>query len=112
MAVSESAGLTPLGDTTLASQPTMSRLIDTLAIPSNLHQMDSGRLEGAIRCGHDGRGLAKQRVRGDAGFPSGATLDALEARGNALCANVSETTVRFLFDVEGEGRIADDQAEV
>lgn len=160
VAVSDSAGLSPLGDTTLASQPTMSRLIDTLAIPSNLHKIHSGLLEGAIRCGRDGRGLAKERttididsfpievhghqagsewnghygircyhpliamldtghwigvelragnehtaaglhpfleplldgveaatghkprVRGDAGFPSGATLDALEARGN------------------------------
>lgn len=160
VAVSESAGLSPLGDTTLASQPTMSRLIDTLAMPSNLHQINSGLLEGAIRCGGDGRGLAKERVtididsfpievhghqagsewnghygircyhpliamldtghwigvelragnehtaaglqpfldplldgveaatghkprvRGDAGFPSGASLDSLEARGN------------------------------
>lgn len=160
LAVSDSAGLTPLGDSTLASQPTMSRLIDTLAIPSNLHQIHAGLLEGAIRCGRDGRGLAeeratididsfpievhghqagsewnghygircyhpliamldsghwigvelragnehtaaglhtfldplldgveaatghKPRVRGDAGFPSGDTLDALEARGN------------------------------
>lgn len=160
VAVSDSAGLSPLGDTTLASQPTMSRLIDTLAIPSNLHKINSGLLEGAIRCGRDGRGLAKEcatididsfpievhghqagsewnghygircyhpliamldtghwigvelragnehtaaglhpfldplldgveaatghkpRVRGDAGFPSGVTLDALEARGN------------------------------
>jgi hypothetical protein len=160
VAVSESAGLSPLGDATLASQPTMSRLIDTLAMPSNLHQINSGLLEGAIRCGRDGRGLAKERVtididsfpievhghqagsewnghygircyhpliamldtghwigvelragnehtaaglqpfldplldgveaatghkprvRGDAGFPSGATLDSLEARGN------------------------------
>lgn len=160
LAVSESAGLSPLGDTTLASQPTMSRLIDTLAVPSNLHVINAGLLEGAIRCGVDGRGLPKERatidvdsfpvevhghqagsewnghygmrcyhpliamlhtghwigaelragnehtaagllafieplldgveratghkprLRGDAGFPSGATLDAIEARGN------------------------------
>ncbi len=62
VAVSESAGLSPLRDTTLASQPTMSRLIDTLAIPSNLHEINAGLLEGAIRCGVDGRGLAKERM--------------------------------------------------
>lgn len=62
LAVSESAGLSPLGDSTLASQPTMSRLIDTLAIPSNLHEINAGLLEGAIRCGGQGRGLAKERA--------------------------------------------------
>ena len=36
LAVSDAAGLSPLGGSTLASQPTVSRLIDTLAIPSNL----------------------------------------------------------------------------
>lgn len=160
LAVSESAGLSPLGESTLASQPTMSRLIDTLAIPSNLHEINAGLLDGAIRSGSDGRGLAKERatidvdsfpievhghqagsewnghygircyhpliamlhtghwigaelragnehtaaglldfleplldrvalatghkprLRGDAGFPSGQTLDAIEARGN------------------------------
>ena len=62
VAVSESAGLTPLKETSLASQPTMSRLIDTLAIPSNLHALNAGLMKGAIRCGADGRGLAKAQA--------------------------------------------------
>jgi hypothetical protein len=62
LAVSESAGLSPLGESSLASQPTMSRLIDTLAIPGNLHEINAGLLAGAIKCGHDGRGLAKERA--------------------------------------------------
>jgi hypothetical protein len=171
LAVSESAGLSPLGDTTLASQPTMSRLIDTLAMPSNLHEINAGLLEGAIRCGAGGRGLAKERatidvdsfpvevhghqagsewnghygircyhpliamlhtghwigtelragnehtaaglldfikplldgveaatghaprLRGDAGFPSGATLNALEARGNEYVFRIKNNSV-------------------
>lgn len=170
LAVSESAGLSPLGDT-LASQPTMSRLIDTLAIPTNLHEMNAGLLEGAIRCGADGRGLAKERaiidvdsfpieahghqagsewnghygmrcyhpliamlntghwigvelragnehtaagllpfldplldgveaatghkprLRGDAGFPSGATLHAIEVRGNEYVFRIKNNSV-------------------
>lgn len=170
LAVSESAGLTPLGESTLASQPTMSRLIDTLAIPSNLHEINAGLLDGAIRSGADGRGLAKERatidvdsfpievhghqagsewnghygircyhpliamlhtghwigaelragnehtaaglldfleplldrvaaatghkprLRGDAGFPSGATLDAIEARGNEYVFRVKNNS--------------------
>ncbi|HEX5649641.1 MAG TPA: IS1380 family transposase [Steroidobacteraceae bacterium] len=62
LAVSDAAGLSPLGDTSLASQPTMSRLIDTLAIPSNLARMNKGLLDGAIRCGHQGRGLDRRRA--------------------------------------------------
>lgn len=62
LAVSESAGLSPLGEGTLASQPTMSRLIDTLAVPSNLHEINVGLLDGAIRCGAHGGGLAKERA--------------------------------------------------
>lgn len=160
LAVSEHAGLTPLADGLgLASQPTMSRLIDILATPTNLHHLHEGLIEGAIRCGGRGKGLAakqaiididslpievhghqvgsqwnghygircfhplvamlhtghwigmelrpgnahtaencidflvplvqrieaetghKPRLRGDAGFPSGATLDNLEATG-------------------------------
>lgn len=170
LAVSESAGLTPLGESTLASQPTMSRLIDTLAIPSNLHEINAGLLDGAIRSGADGRGLAKERatidvdsfpievhghqagsewnghygircyhpliamlhtghwigaelragnehtaaglldfleplldrvaaatghkprLRGDAAFPSGATLDAIEARGNEYVFRVKNNS--------------------
>jgi len=62
LAVSDSAGLSPLGESTLASQPTMARMIDTLAIPGNLHETNAGLLAGAIRCGRDGRGLAKERA--------------------------------------------------
>ena len=62
LAVSDAAGLSPLGDTSLASQPTMSRLIDTLAIPSNLARMNKGLLDGAIRCGNQGRGLDRRRA--------------------------------------------------
>lgn len=62
LAVSESAGLTPLANVPLASQPTMSRLIDTLAIPSNLAKLNAALLAGAIRCGSDGRGIAKERA--------------------------------------------------
>lgn len=60
LAVSESAGLTPLEDASgLASQPTMSRLIDMMAVPQNLHELNSGLMEGAIRCGPDGKGLPR-----------------------------------------------------
>jgi hypothetical protein len=62
LAVSDSAGVAPLSDSTLASQPTMSRLIDTLAIPSNLARLDEGLIAGAIRCGAHGRGLDKRRM--------------------------------------------------
>jgi len=62
LAVSDAAGLSPLDETTLASQPTMSRLIDTLAIPSNLARLGKGLLEGAVRCGDRGRGLARRRA--------------------------------------------------
>lgn len=62
LAVSDAAGLSALGDGTLASQPTMSRLIDTLAIPSNLAKLNGALLDGAIRCGADGRGLARGRA--------------------------------------------------
>lgn len=62
LAVSDAAGLSPLDDKTLASQPTMSRLIDTLAIPSNLARLNQGLLEGAIRCGDKGRGIANRRA--------------------------------------------------
>jgi hypothetical protein len=62
LAVSETAGVTPLNDSTLASQPTMSRLIDTLANPANLARLNRGLLDGAIRCGADGRGLMKGRA--------------------------------------------------
>jgi hypothetical protein len=62
LAVSEAAGVTPLLDSTLASQPTMSRLIDTLANPANLARLNQALLDGAIRCGRDGRGLARERV--------------------------------------------------
>mgnify|MGYP001451800417 CR=1 FL=1 len=62
LAVSDGAGLSPLDETTLASQPTMSRLIDTLAIPSNLARLGKGLLEGAVRCGDRGRGLARRRA--------------------------------------------------
>lgn len=65
LAVSESAGLSPLGDSTLASLPTaddvaVDRLACDLAIPSNLHEINAGLLEGAIRCGDQGRVLAKE----------------------------------------------------
>ncbi|MGE3175266.1 MAG: IS1380 family transposase [Planctomycetota bacterium] len=62
LAVSDAAGLSPLDETRLASQPTMSRLIDTLAIPSNLARLGKGLLEGAVRCGDRGRGLARRRA--------------------------------------------------
>lgn len=62
LAVSDAAGVTPLSDSTLASQPTMSRLIDTLANPANLAHLNCGLLRGAIRCGADGRGLACGRA--------------------------------------------------
>jgi hypothetical protein len=73
LSVSDRACLSPLGDASLASQPTMSRLIDTLAIPSNLARMNKGLLDGAIRCGHQGRGLGKRRATIDVdSFPIGA----------------------------------------
>jgi hypothetical protein len=62
LAVSDAAGLSRLSDSSLASQPTMSRLIDTLAIPSNLARMNKGLLDGAIRCGRQGRGLDRRRA--------------------------------------------------
>lgn len=62
LAVSEAAGMTPLQDSTLASQPTMSRLIDTLASPANLARLNQALLDGAVRCGPAGRGLPKERV--------------------------------------------------
>ena len=62
LAVSDAAGLSPLGDATLASQPTMSRLIDTLAIPSNLARLNRALLDGAIRCGGNGQGLGTRRA--------------------------------------------------
>ena len=62
LAVSEAAGVTPLLDSTLASQPTMSRLIDTLASPANLARLNQALLDGAVRCGPAGRGLPKERV--------------------------------------------------
>ena len=62
LSVSDAAGVSPLDDSTLASQPTMSRLLDTLAIPSNLARLNKGLLEGAIRCGQRGRGLARRRA--------------------------------------------------
>lgn len=52
LAVSESAGVTPLAtDGGLASQPTLSRLIDTLSIPSNLHWLNGALMESALRAG-------------------------------------------------------------
>lgn len=62
LAVSDAAGLSPLSDESLASQPTMSRLIDTLSTPSNLARLGKGLLEGAVRCGDRGSGLAKRRA--------------------------------------------------
>lgn len=62
LAVSDSAGLSSLAEGALASQPTMSRLVDTLASPKNLAKLDRGLLDGAIRCGGQGRGLARGRA--------------------------------------------------
>ena len=73
LAVSDSAGLSPLAESTLASQPTMSRLVDTLGSPSNLVKLNRGLLAGAIRCGGQGRGLAKGRATIDVdSFPVAA----------------------------------------
>jgi hypothetical protein len=63
LAVSEYAGLTPLADGLgLASNPTMSRLIDILAVPTNLHHLYEGLIEGAVRCGERGEGFAAKRA--------------------------------------------------
>lgn len=49
LATDDSAGLTPLDESTLASQPTHSRLVDTLASESNLRALNEGLFEFARR---------------------------------------------------------------
>jgi hypothetical protein len=62
VAASTAAGLTPLQNGGLASQPTMSRLIDALSIETNLHHLNESLMDWAIACGAAGRGLAKRQA--------------------------------------------------
>lgn len=72
LAVSDASGLTPLAGA-LASQPTMSRLVDSLASSKNLVRLNRALLDGAVRCGERGRGLAKGRATIDVdSFPIAA----------------------------------------
>jgi hypothetical protein len=60
LAVSEAAGITPLSeDCGLASQPTLSRLIDTLSVPTNLHWLNAALIESALRAGRATAKLAR-----------------------------------------------------
>lgn len=94
LAVSDAAGLSLLGDTTRASQPTMSRLIDTLAIPSNLVRLNRALLDGAIRCGGKGLGLEagtrddrRRFVSDRSSWPSARVLPRVGAVNHTATAN-------------------------